>query len=166
MLDWQFRGIYGEVTDASVPANAALTSRAIRAKGLTLQVGGGGVPAVSTFDIDVANQLQDWTDLTQSEALAHGLATPGNPKLTMDPAGQSVAGYDAYGKLLSGSPEAVSIGFTDVDGNTLSLAMAAAQRTSTKPGTRSAMRTDEVEFELQETSSGSDTLVLTAVDAA
>lgn len=155
MAEFEFMGIWDAPGDQAMPSDPTLTTTAFRAAGMTVSVGGGSIPQIDGWELDMGQEVAPRQDITTASALHRFQVEDGSPKLTIAPEARLVAHFDHYGKLLAGTQEAISFVLTDGT-NTLTIAAAAAQRISGGDAAREKKRTVPTEFELQKDSSGDD----------
>ena len=147
-VEWEFMGVWGGVSPEAMPADAAVTTPALRSAGLTLTEDGEQIPQVSGWEIDLGPEANPRQDATSATALQRYQVEDGSPTLKLDPEARLVAQYDAFGLLLAGGEHAVVLTLADGPGNTVSFSMPRAQRLSVSDAAREKKRVDEVEFEL------------------
>lgn len=160
-IDWTFQGIMDEVTDVAMPALPTVTGEPFVSRGKTLTVGGSSIPPISTFSLDLGNEVVPRTDLTAAEGVLHFMIVDWDRQLTLDPEARLVATHDAYGLLRAGTTQAVSLALATPGGDSLTFAAAAAQRINVTNEDRNKKRTDSLELELHD-SAGDDSLTVTS----
>lgn len=167
MIDWTVEGVWGSDGTQAMPAMPDVDdpSPAMRASGITLTLGGGAMPQVSTFELDLGLQGEDRESLTATNALEHMLVGDRRPTLSLDPETRKIADYDGIGKYESGLPEALVMSFADPSGNTLAINAAAAQRQELERTNRGNKRADQLRLDLCITEAGNDDLVFVRSDA-
>lgn len=164
VASWEFMGVWTAPGAQAMPSEPTLTTVALRAAGMTLTVGGGSIPQVDGWELDLGAKVSPRQDATAASGLHRYQVEDGNPKLKLTPEARLVAHYDAYGKLLAGTVEAISMVLTDGT-NTITIGMPAAQRIAVTPGKRDEKSLDEAEFELHKDSSGDDVIFTESVPA-
>ncbi|MGB0768767.1 MAG: hypothetical protein ACPGYV_13785 [Phycisphaeraceae bacterium] len=167
MWEWTIEGVWGGDGTQALPTMEDVDSPApaMRASGITLTLGGGALPQVSTFELDLGLQGEDRESLTATNALEHMLVGDRRPSLTLDPETRLIADYDGIGKYESGLPEALAMSFADPTGNTFALTAAAAQRDELERTNRGNKRIDQLRMNLCITEAGDDDLVFVRTDA-
>ncbi len=164
IAEFEYMGLWAAPGDQAMPSDPTLTTAAFRAAGMTISVGGGSIPQIDGWELDMGQEVAPRQDITADSALHRFQVEDGSPKLTIAPEYRLVAHYDHYGLLLAGTQQAVSFVLTDGT-NTLTIAAAAAQRISGGDGSREKKRTVPTELELQKDSSGDDLTLTYSVPA-
>lgn len=160
MLSWEFTGIYDGTADQVMPAHTPLLTKGWRAQAMTLTLASGELPQVDGISLNLNSDVQPREDVLKAEGLTYFLSIPGVPVLTIGPEARLVTDYDAHGKFLAGTPEALSIIFTDASSNTFTIASPKAQRVSLGDEDRNLKLVDPVDMELHK-STGNDAITMT-----
>lgn len=165
MADFSFDGIWSAPVDETMPAFAPVTGGSYRAAGMTLTIGAAAIPLVSTFKLELGNEVSERPSLVAATGLLHMLVEDHAQRITLDPEARLVATHDAYGLLLAGTTGALVTQFADSAGNTFKIDAARVQRLDIKDGMRDKKLTDEITLALHE-SAGDDSLKFTKTAAA
>jgi hypothetical protein len=161
-MDFTFTGVLGTIADRAfgsllVPTgfdedslNTALPD-AVLSAGITMY---GEVQRINTFTIDVANDVQNWTDPSQAEGIEGAHVVSRNPTLEMDPDLDTIANRADYGRWTGQTTGALSVAV----GSNMTISAPAVQYIKAyAPGDREGHVTNQKSLELKR-SSGDDEL--------
>ncbi len=155
---FEWSGIWIAPTDAAMPAQAAISTQPYIARSLTITVAAATPAAMNKISVDLGQTVEERESLAAASGIAHYVVTEILPKASLDPEARKVADQDAYGLLLAGTAQAISIAVIG-GGHTLTLSAPAAQRQTVNTGTRGKRMTHELEVNLCN-STGDDALSL------
>lgn len=154
-----FDGLWNGVTDEAMPALAPITTAPYRAAAATLTVGGAAIPLVSSFNLNLQNQVEAREAVTLAKGALAYIVTDRNPTIELDPEARLVADHDAYGLFLAGTAAALVLTLSD-GSNTLTINGARLQRIDISDEDRDGKLADPITCELHE-SSGNDSVTFT-----
>lgn len=158
-INWEFSGIWVDPADDAMPSQAPITGQPYRAAGVVLTFGGSSLPQISTWNLNVNNEVEPRQDILQASGIKHYIVSDRGPTITLDPEARLVAQHDAYGDLADGVTGALQMVLTGA-GGTMTIDAARAQRTGVADATRDNKLTDDLTLALH-ASSGDDDLVFT-----
>lgn len=159
-VEYTFMGIWDDLTDASILTPTYITTVAPRFVSSAMTVA-SFVPRISELTIDLGNEFHMREDASDPSGYACCIISDRATKGTMDPESTTIANRDIYGLRKAGTEQALafSIGTT---GNACAFAAPKLQVTKIGDGDRNKMRTDQIDFALNESAAGaSDELTLT-----
>lgn len=140
-LEFTFNGVYQAAADAAALTPSGLETtmpQPFLSTAFTMQ--GSSAHKVSGFTIDMANALNERTDITGSSGILSYLITDRKPTFTMDPELETVATHDYYGKMLSNATGSMSVALTGSAGNIVTVTAPAAQYVKVVPGDRNGLK--------------------------
>lgn len=108
-----------------------------------------------TFEFDMANDVQVWTDPSDCTGLKGSYVAGREPVMTLDPTSKLLATEDWYGDLTSSTPTPRAISAALAVSPAMTLSAPKGQLVALSPGERNGARTNEKTL-LLEKSSGND----------
>jgi len=114
---------------------------------------------VSSFNIDLGNQLAPRQDIAAASGLLSYLIVNRKPTFSFDPEKELMATHDYYGKMLANTEGALSVAIGATAGNICTITAPKAQYTKVMPGGRDGLGIFTVDGKFNR-SSGNDELVL------
>lgn len=153
--DWEFQGIFKAVTDQAMPSDPTQSAKGWRNQAITLTLAAAAIPEIDGFEINAGANVEVREDATQAAGILHYLVTQVKPTLSLQPQADLVANYDAFGKFLAGTAEALSLVLTDANSKTMTITAPKVQRISIGDEERGGKLIDPIEC-MCHISSGND----------
>ena len=150
-IECTWMGIMDAPTDAAMPSDPTFALTCFSARNASVSLGGSAAQPTDGFSLDLGVDVQSRDDITQSSGIAHFIASNVQPTLELPTEAARVATEDAHGKLLVDTAEALVLTCPDGEGNTLTIASPAAQRTGVADGDRNGKRLDTLTLGLYST---------------
>jgi hypothetical protein len=143
-VSFEFTGKYNAVSDTSILSPTFPTTIPPIFAGSTVSIGGSFTPVLSTFDIDIANEVVLREDATDASAYKGAAIVAMKPTGTLDPETKSAATRDWHDKLLNATEESLSIVIGSASNNTITIASTKMQAMKAGRGNRNKLLTDAV----------------------
>jgi len=159
MIEWTFTGAWVSVTDVALIAPTYPTQVPIRFADSTVAIGGYN-PCVQKLEFDFGNNVILRECQSDASGYKGALITDRNIVGTVDPEAQLVAGYDAYGKWLANTEEALSVVLDDGTDVVTITAPKAEITNIDGDGDRNSLRTDPITFQANLSTAGDDELTI------
>lgn len=157
---WSWDGVWQDLaTDASMPAQSALTTAPYICTGLTFTIGSAAIPKFETATIRIDNTVAVLPFITSATGLAYGVVTERTFVVSIDTEARKKADLNQYGLTTTATEVALSALFTS-GVNTLTIAAPKMQRVDVQSGDRDGVQLDNVTFNCN-ASSGDDELTFT-----
>lgn len=159
MIEWTFTGAWVQMTDAAILAPTYPTEIPMRFADSTVAIG-AFTPCVQKIEFDFGNNVVLREDPAETSGYKGAIITDRNVIGSIDPEAELVATYDAYGKWLANTEEALSVVLDDGT-DVLTITAPKAETTNIDgDGDRNSLRTDPITFQANLNSSGDDELSL------
>lgn len=148
VLDWTFKGLYVEPTDAAIPSGAVFNQQLpVPVLGANFTI--GGYPAIiEGFTADVANKIEKRVSASAPEGVVGFIITDRDTKGEIDPEAVTVAAHNFWNKWKTGTAEALAITVGNIAGAKIDITAPKCVYASVDWAVRSGIRTYKLPFTL------------------
>lgn len=156
VVEFTFTGVWVDPpTDTALIAPTYLTTAPLRFVSSALSIGGVTSLRVGNAEFDLGNEVVLREDGSNSAGYHSAVITARRPTFRIDPEGQLVANYNAYGKFTGRTEEAItwSLGSS---GNRVQASFPKAQIVEIDDGDRSGLRVDSILYQLNRSASAGE----------
>jgi len=158
-IEWTFRGLYTDPTDADIPSGAVFNAEKppiINGIALSVHAYQG---AIQSFAVELANEIARRTSVNAATGVVGFLITGRDTQGSMNPEQVKEATHDFWAKWKSGLAGALSMTIGTVAGAKIDITAPKAQYRSLTPGARDGVRIYDIPLTLAQ-NAGDDELVL------
>jgi hypothetical protein len=160
LANWTWDGIWQTAANATLPAQAPLSTFPWVMKGATLTLGGAVPPRVNRIVIDLGNTVAAVEDVTKASGLGYFYVSERTPTVAMDTEARLVTDLDNYGLLTAGTEHALYCRLTS-GANTLTIEAPKLQRVAIPTGDRGGKKLHDLTMQCN-ASNGDDELTFAA----
>lgn len=150
-----FDGVWVAPTDAALLTPTYLTTAPLRFASSGLSVGGVTSLRVGNIEFDAGNEVVMREDSATASGYHSAVIVARRPTLRLDPEGQLVANYDAFGKLIANTEEAITWS-AGSSGNRVQASYPKCQIVEAPGLDRSGKRCDNLLFQLNRSAASGD----------
>ena len=159
MIEWTFTGAWVQVTDSAILAPTYPSQKPLRFASSTIAIASFN-PCVQKIEFDFGNNVVLREDPSETSGYKGSIITDRNVVGTIDPEAELVATYDAYGKWLANTEEALSVVMDDGT-DVITITAPKAEITNIDgDGDRNSLRTDPITFQANLSAAGDDELTI------
>jgi hypothetical protein len=155
MIEFSYQGVWVAPVDAALITPTSITTAPLLFKSSGLLIGGSWIPRVSQLTLSAGNDVQMREDSTGSGGLLSAYIAGRRMTGKFDPEATTVAHNDAYGQFLAGTQQSLALAL-GTTGNAIAIAAPAMQISKPTEGDRNKLQTDQLEFQLNGSSSAGD----------
>lgn len=152
---FDFQGVWVPPVDAAMLAPTYLTTSPLRFAGSALSTGGNTSLRVGSHEFDMGNEVVMREDGSDASGFHSAVIVGRRPTWRIDPEGQLVAGYDAYGKFIASTEEAITWSLGTA-GNRVQVSFPKAQIAEISNGDRTGKRIDSILYQLNRSAAAGD----------
>jgi hypothetical protein len=156
-IDWTFTGVWTDPTDVSILTPTYPTEIPLRFANSGLTIGSWS-PKVSRMTIDAGNVLYPCEDGSSADdsGIKYVLVTSRRINGTIDPQGELVATRDTYGDWLGITEEALALAWGTGTNTGVLIAASKFQTVGVRAAERNGLIVDEIEYQVNAPTLGSD----------
>ena len=158
MLEFTFKGVYAEPTDAAPGTQTYNTLQPPVVINSTVSVMGTAL-ILNKFEVDVANEVTERLSVAATTGLMGFMITGRKPVGSIDPELDTVSAFNFWNKLSANTEASSSIVITGGAGNIITATLPKTQLTAIPYGDRNGIRTVEAGLQFNQ-NSGDDWLSL------
>lgn len=152
---FDFMGKWGGVADGAMVAPTYVTTAPLRMASIGLSVGGVTALRVANMEFNTGNTVILREDGGDGTGYHTAVLTERRPTLRLDPEGQLVAAYDAFGKMIANTQEAITWSSGSA-GNRIQASYPKAQIIEAPGVDRNGLRCDGLVYALARSASAGD----------
>jgi hypothetical protein len=153
MIKFDLEGIWQPPTTTAMVALPSYAVTPPRFAAATFALG-SFTPKISKFSVEAGNTTKLIEDITQASAYSRAIITDRNCKGKIDPAGELVSTWDAYGLWIAGGTANLNAVIGSVTNNTITINAPQCQTTNVQEAQRELLVTDDLDFLATATSAG------------
>lgn len=143
-VSFEFTGKYEAISDTSILSPTFPTTIPPIFAGATVSIGGSFTPVLSSFEIDIANEVVMREDATDDSAYLSAAIVAMKPTGTLDPETKTASTRDWHDHVIDATEESLSIVIGSSSHNTITLASSKMQAIKAGRGNRNKLLTDAV----------------------
>lgn len=158
-IDWKFKGLYAEPTDAAIPSGAVYNSQKpvpIFSSAFSI---GGYAGIIESLSLELANKIEKRVSVNATEGVVGFFIAERDSKGDIDPEAVTVATHNFWSKWKNGTAEAMTITIGTTAGAKIDVTAPKCIYSSIDWAERSGVRTHKLPFALTE-DAGNDELKL------
>lgn len=159
VAEFSGEGVWYAVEDEAMPAQSPVLTTPYVCTGVTPLIAAATPARFNKWEVDLGAKPAPLLDMDQTQGVAYFIHESIDPTITIDTEARKVADQDAYGLLLAGTTQAVSLAFPVSGSGTLTISAPAAQRMGITEGVRKPALVDELKLNCH-VSSGDDALAI------
>lgn len=150
-----FDGVWVPPVDAAMLTPTYVTTTPLRFASSGLSVGGVTSLRVGNIEFDAGNEVVMREDGSTASGFHSAVIVGRRPTFRIDPEGQLVANYDAFGKYIANTEEAITWS-AGSSGNRVQVSLPKAQIAEIGNGDRTGKRVDSILYQMNRSASAGD----------
>lgn len=158
-VEWTFKGLYQEPTDAAIPSGAVFNSQKPKPVFAANFAIGGYAAVISALTLDLANKIEKLVSVNAAEGVVRFMVSERDGKGEIDPEAVTVGTNNFWSKWKLGTAEALAITVGDTAGAKIDITAPKCVYTGVDWADRSGVRTYKLPFTLAQ-NAGDDELKL------
>ncbi len=146
-VDFTFTGIFSSPTDVTMPTSPSLSTVVPPLiKSINLTMGTSFVPVLSSFDVDLANNINQRDDMNANTGIGSIEISGRKPTGSLNPDLMTAATYDVWGNFLNSTPQQITGQVGATAGNIMEVTIPSAIYNSIGIGDRDGIRSYDIKY--------------------